>query len=109
MDSNLVRRVVFAVVAIPLGLAVIWYGGLLLAFVVAVISVLGTRELFDLVLVAGSNAEEAASHVLALYAEDACPKVAVGLAKGSEPTPSSKSRLDTADLPVASNRTVKGA
>lgn len=48
MDSNLIRRVVFAVVAIPLGLAVVWYGGLLLAFVVAVISVLGTRELFDL-------------------------------------------------------------
>ena len=48
MDSNLVRRVGFAVIAIPLALVVIWYGGLPLAFVVAVISALGTRELFDL-------------------------------------------------------------
>lgn len=53
MDSNLLRRVGFAVVAIPLGLAVIWYGGLLLAFVVAVIGVLGTRELFDLAALRG--------------------------------------------------------
>lgn len=48
MDSNLVRRVGFAVVAIPLALVVIWYGGLPLAFLLAVISGLGARELFDL-------------------------------------------------------------
>jgi phosphatidate cytidylyltransferase len=48
MDSNLVRRVGFAVVAIPLALAVIWYGGLLLAFLLALTSTLGARELFDL-------------------------------------------------------------
>ena len=48
MDSNLVRRVGFAVIAIPLALAVVWYGGLPLAFVLAVAGALGTRELFDL-------------------------------------------------------------
>jgi phosphatidate cytidylyltransferase len=48
MDSNLVRRVGFAVVAIPLALAVIWYGGLPLAFLLALTSGLGVRELFDL-------------------------------------------------------------
>lgn len=48
MDSNLVRRVGFAVVAIPLALALIWYGGLPLAFLLAVAGALGTRELFDL-------------------------------------------------------------
>ena len=48
MDSNLVRRVGFAVVAIPLALALIWYGGLPLAFLLALTSVLGVRELFDL-------------------------------------------------------------
>ncbi|MBA3445771.1 MAG: phosphatidate cytidylyltransferase [Gemmatimonadales bacterium] len=48
MDSNLVRRVGFAVIAIPLALAIIWYGGLPLALVLAVASTLGTRELFDL-------------------------------------------------------------
>jgi phosphatidate cytidylyltransferase len=48
MDANLVRRVGFAVVAIPLALAVIWYGGLPLAFVVALAAALGTKELFGL-------------------------------------------------------------
>lgn len=48
LDSNLVRRVAFAVVAIPLALAVIWYGGVPLALVLAVAGALGARELFDL-------------------------------------------------------------
>jgi phosphatidate cytidylyltransferase len=48
MDANLVRRVGFAVVAIPLALAVIWYGGLPLAFLLALTSALAARELFDL-------------------------------------------------------------
>jgi len=48
MDSNLVRRVAFAVVAIPLALGIIWYGGLPLAFLMALTSALGARELFDL-------------------------------------------------------------
>jgi phosphatidate cytidylyltransferase len=48
MDSNLARRIGFAVVAIPLALAVIWYGGLPLTFLLAITSALGARELFDL-------------------------------------------------------------
>ena len=42
------RRVGFAVIAIPLALAVVWYGGVILAGLVAVIAVLGTNELFGL-------------------------------------------------------------
>jgi phosphatidate cytidylyltransferase len=48
MDANLVRRVGFAVVAIPLALAIAWYGGLPLALLLAIAGTLGTRELFDL-------------------------------------------------------------
>jgi phosphatidate cytidylyltransferase len=48
MDANLVRRVGFAVIAIPLALAVVWYGGLPLALLLAVAGALGARELFDL-------------------------------------------------------------
>jgi phosphatidate cytidylyltransferase len=48
MDSNLLRRVGFAVIAIPLALAVVWYGGLPLAVLLAVAGALGGRELFDL-------------------------------------------------------------
>jgi phosphatidate cytidylyltransferase len=47
-DSNLVRRVGFAVVAIPLALVLVWYGGLPLAAVLAIAGVLGARELCDL-------------------------------------------------------------
>jgi phosphatidate cytidylyltransferase len=46
--SNLVRRVGFAVVAIPLALVLVWYGGLPLAAVLALAGVLGARELYDL-------------------------------------------------------------
>ncbi len=48
MDGDLVRRVGFAVIAIPLALVLIWYGGLALAFLLAVAGVLATRELFGL-------------------------------------------------------------
>jgi phosphatidate cytidylyltransferase len=48
MDSELVRRVGFAVVAIPLVLVVVWYGGLPLAGLLAVAGALGTGELFGL-------------------------------------------------------------
>ena len=47
MDSNLVRRVGFAAVAIPVALGVVWLGGWLLVALVAAIGVLGTREVFD--------------------------------------------------------------
>ena len=48
MDANLVRRVGFAVVAIPLALGIVWYGGVPLALLLAVAGALATRELFDL-------------------------------------------------------------
>jgi phosphatidate cytidylyltransferase len=48
MDRNLAQRVGFAVVAIPLALAVVWVGGWLLVALVAVVAVLGTRELYGL-------------------------------------------------------------
>jgi phosphatidate cytidylyltransferase len=47
MDSNLVRRVAFAAVAIPVALGVVWLGGWVLVVLVAAIGVLGTREVFD--------------------------------------------------------------
>jgi phosphatidate cytidylyltransferase len=53
MDSNLIRRVGFAAVAIPLALAVVWYGGLPLAFLLALAGALGVRELFDLAALQG--------------------------------------------------------
>ena len=48
MDSNLVRRVGFAVIAIPLALAIVWYGGLPLVLLLATAGALGARELYDL-------------------------------------------------------------
>ena len=48
MDANLVRRVGFALVAIPLALLLVWYGGLPLTLLLALVAVLGARELFDL-------------------------------------------------------------
>ena len=48
MDSNLVRRVGFAVVAIPLALLLVWYGGLPLVLLLVAAAALATRELFDL-------------------------------------------------------------
>ncbi|MEO8294910.1 MAG: phosphatidate cytidylyltransferase [Gemmatimonadota bacterium] len=47
MDSNLIKRIAFAVVAIPLAIVIVWYGGWPLVGVVALAGVLGTRELFD--------------------------------------------------------------
>lgn len=54
MDSNLVKRIAFAAVAIPLALLLVWYGGWPLAVLVSVVAVLGARELFGLA-VAGGN------------------------------------------------------
>jgi phosphatidate cytidylyltransferase len=48
MDSELVRRVGFAAVAIPVALLIVWYGGLPLAALLAVAGALGTGELFGL-------------------------------------------------------------
>jgi phosphatidate cytidylyltransferase len=48
MDSELARRVGFAVVAIPLALLIVWYGALPLAALLAVAGALGAGELFGL-------------------------------------------------------------
>jgi phosphatidate cytidylyltransferase len=48
MDANMIRRVGFAAVAIPLALAVVWLGGWPLAGLVSLIAALGVRELFDI-------------------------------------------------------------
>jgi phosphatidate cytidylyltransferase len=53
MDANLVRRVGFAAVAIPLALGLVWYGGMSLAIGLGLAGALGTRELFGLAARAG--------------------------------------------------------
>ena len=58
MDRNLVQRIGFAAVAIPLALGVVWQGGWLLAGLVAVVAVLGARELYGLFRQAGGRAAE---------------------------------------------------
>jgi len=51
--SNDLRRVITAAVGIPIALGIVWYGGIVLALLVIVAAVLGTRELFDLAEHAG--------------------------------------------------------
>src|SRR5258707_8083035 len=48
MSKNLMQRIAFAGVAIPLAILIIWQGGWLLAALLAVLGVLGTREVYDL-------------------------------------------------------------
>jgi phosphatidate cytidylyltransferase len=48
MASNLTLRIAFAGVAIPLAVGVVWLGGWPFAVVLAVLGVLGTREVYDL-------------------------------------------------------------
>lgn len=81
MDSNLVRRVGFAAVAIPLALGVVWYGGPPLALVLAIAGALSTRELFDLAERQGIRAARPVGYVTAAsfaplaYASLAAPDV----------------------------------
>jgi phosphatidate cytidylyltransferase len=58
MDRNLAQRIGFAAVAIPLALAVVWHGGWPMTALVAVIGVLGARELFELFRRGGGRALE---------------------------------------------------
>ena len=48
MDRNLAQRIAFAAVAIPLVLAVVWYGGWPVVLLLTVVAVLGAREVYDL-------------------------------------------------------------
>lgn len=53
MASNLTQRILFAAVAIPAALAVVWYGGWVLAVLVAAVAWLGTSELMHFARRAG--------------------------------------------------------
>jgi phosphatidate cytidylyltransferase len=87
MDSNLVKRVVFAAVAIPLALLVVWYGGWPLALLVSAVGVLGTRELFALAVAGGNLPLRTTGLVLAgavpLIAHASLTMPDVGLVVGS--------------------------
>jgi phosphatidate cytidylyltransferase len=48
MSRNLVQRIAFAVVAIPAVVGLIWWGGWPLAGILALLGVLGAREVYDL-------------------------------------------------------------
>jgi phosphatidate cytidylyltransferase len=48
MSRNLAQRIAFAVVAIPLAVGVVWWGGWPLAGVLALVGVLGAREVYGL-------------------------------------------------------------
>lgn len=48
MSRNLAQRIAFAVVAIPLAVALVWWGGWPLAGVLALVGVLGAREVYGL-------------------------------------------------------------
>ena len=48
MDANLVRRIAVAIVGIPLALGFVWYGSWPLAILIAVVGVLGAREVYQL-------------------------------------------------------------
>ena len=56
MDANLVKRIAFAAVAIPLAVGLVWFGGWPLAALVALIGALGARELFDIAAKQGVQA-----------------------------------------------------
>jgi phosphatidate cytidylyltransferase len=53
MSPNMVRRIAFAGVAIPAAVGVVYLGGWVLAALVAVVAVLGTRELYGIAAQAG--------------------------------------------------------
>ena len=69
MSRNLLVRIAFAVPAIAGSVAVLWTGGWVLATVLAVLGVLGTRELYDFARKQGIEPIES----LGLVAAAACP------------------------------------
>src|SRR4051812_49389495 len=75
MDANLVRRVGFAVVAIPLALILIWSGGAPFALVLALVGALGARELLDL----AARGDVRPVRPLALLSAAALPPVVYGV------------------------------
>ena len=91
MDSNVVRRVGFAAVAIPVALGIVYLGGVPLTVLAAVASLLGTRELYDLAAQKGIRALRgpglvAATSVAPLtYAARGSPAACSGTATGIRP------------------------
>ncbi len=65
MSSELVRRVGFALVAIPLALLIVWYGGMPLVALLAAAAALGAGELFGLAERTGIRPARAAGMVTA--------------------------------------------
>lgn len=65
MTSELARRVAFAVIAVPIGVAIVLYGGAPLAALLAIVSALGAWELFRLARAAGLTPMDDAGIVLA--------------------------------------------
>lgn len=88
MDSELVRRIGVAGVAIPLVLLIVWYGGLPLAVLLAVAGALGTGELFGLAERGGVRPARvfgmvsAAAIPLVVYLALSRPPVAEALQRG---------------------------
>ena len=70
MASNMVRRVTFAVVAIPVLVGVVWLGEWALALLLAVAAVLGIGELFELAAVGGVRPLGGLGRVIAALAGD---------------------------------------
>jgi len=79
MSRNLVQRIAFAVVAIPLAVGLVWWGGWPLAGVLALLGVLGAREVYGLARRQGIDALDG----MGLAAAAAIP-LATYWVKGSE-------------------------
>lgn len=79
MDSNLIRRIAVAVVGIPIALAFVWYGSWPLAAFIALIAVLGTREVYLLAAKQGVTAFYATGGIMAA----ALPILAYATASGN--------------------------
>ena len=79
MSKNLIQRIAFAGVAIPLTVLAIWWGGWVLAALLAILGVLGTREVYDL-----ARRQGVAALTLPGYAAAAAIPLATYWAKGSE-------------------------
>jgi len=79
MSRNLLQRIAFAVVAIPLAVGLVWWGGWPLAGVLALLGVLGAREVYGLARRQGIDALDG----MGLAAAAAIP-LATYWVKGSE-------------------------
>jgi phosphatidate cytidylyltransferase len=79
MSKNLMQRIAFACVAIPFTVLAIWWGGWVLAVLLAVLGVLGTREVYDL-----ARRQGVAALASPGYAAAAAIPLATYWAKGSE-------------------------